>query len=168
MGTQSSRSLSGARGSARLFLEFLIAQCLMPGRTHIACVPAHASKQNFTRSHSMRFMIIVIPKGYESAAPDAVPSAEAVAKMMEYNKSLQTSGRPACARWPSTPLRRGTHLLLRRESHRDRWSLPGNKGGNRRLLDHSGALPRRSNRMGPPSAHGQQRNPRGSPDPRNE
>jgi len=40
----------------------------------------------------MRFMMIVIPKGYENAAPDAVPSAEAVAKMMEYNKSLQNAG----------------------------------------------------------------------------
>ena len=40
----------------------------------------------------MRFMMIVMPKGYESAAPDAVPSAEAVAKMMEYNKSLQKAG----------------------------------------------------------------------------
>ena len=28
----------------------------------------------------MRFMMIVIPKGYQSAAPDFVPSAEAVAK----------------------------------------------------------------------------------------
>jgi hypothetical protein len=40
----------------------------------------------------MRFMMIVIPKGYEQAAPDAVPSTEAVAKMMEYNKSLQKAG----------------------------------------------------------------------------
>jgi hypothetical protein len=40
----------------------------------------------------VRFMMIVIPKGYESAAPDAVPSAEAVAKMMEYNQSLQKAG----------------------------------------------------------------------------
>jgi hypothetical protein len=40
----------------------------------------------------MRFMMVVIPKGYETAAPDAVPSAEAVAKMMEYNKSLQEAG----------------------------------------------------------------------------
>jgi hypothetical protein len=40
----------------------------------------------------MRFMMIVIPKGYESAAPDAVPSAELVAKMMEYNKKLQQAG----------------------------------------------------------------------------
>jgi hypothetical protein len=40
----------------------------------------------------MRFMMIVIPKGYETAAPDAAPSAEAVVKMMEYNKSLQKAG----------------------------------------------------------------------------
>ena len=40
----------------------------------------------------MRFMMMVIPKGYESAAPDAVPTAEAVAKMMEYNKTLQNAG----------------------------------------------------------------------------
>jgi hypothetical protein len=40
----------------------------------------------------MRFMMMVIPKGYESAAPDVVPSAEDVAKMMEYNKVLQKAG----------------------------------------------------------------------------
>jgi hypothetical protein len=40
----------------------------------------------------MRFMMIVIPKGYETAAADAVPSAEAVTKMMEYNKNLQKAG----------------------------------------------------------------------------
>jgi hypothetical protein len=40
----------------------------------------------------MRFTMILISKGYESAAPDAVPSAEAVSKMMEYNKVLQKTG----------------------------------------------------------------------------
>lgn len=40
----------------------------------------------------MRFMMIVIPRGYESAAPDAVPNPEAVAKMQEYNQSLQKAG----------------------------------------------------------------------------
>jgi hypothetical protein len=40
----------------------------------------------------MRFMMIVIPKGYETAAADAAPTAEAVARMMEYNKSLQKAG----------------------------------------------------------------------------
>jgi hypothetical protein len=40
----------------------------------------------------MRFMMMVIPEGYENAAPDAAPSAEAVAKIMEYNKKLQKAG----------------------------------------------------------------------------
>ena len=40
----------------------------------------------------MRFMMIVIPKGYESAAPDAMPSPEAVAKMQVYNQSLKKAG----------------------------------------------------------------------------
>ena len=40
----------------------------------------------------MRFMMMVIPKGNGSAAPDAVSSAVAVAKMMEYNKTLQKAG----------------------------------------------------------------------------
>jgi hypothetical protein len=40
----------------------------------------------------MRFMMIVIPKGYEKAAPGTVPEADAVAKMMKYNESLQKAG----------------------------------------------------------------------------
>lgn len=40
----------------------------------------------------MRFMMIVIPKGYETAAPDAVPNVEAFTSMMEYNKSLEKAG----------------------------------------------------------------------------
>jgi hypothetical protein len=40
----------------------------------------------------MRFMVMAISEGYGSAAPDAAPGAEAAAKMMEYNKSLQKAG----------------------------------------------------------------------------
>ena len=38
----------------------------------------------------MRFMMVVIRKGFETAAADAAPGAEAVARMMEYNKSLHS------------------------------------------------------------------------------
>ena len=41
----------------------------------------------------MRFMMIVFPKGYETAAPDAYPSAEAATKMMEFNKNLGVTER---------------------------------------------------------------------------
>ena len=40
----------------------------------------------------MRFMLLVIPKGYETAAPGTAPDAEAVARMMKYNESLQKAG----------------------------------------------------------------------------
>ncbi|SMF04155.1 YciI family protein [Pseudogulbenkiania subflava] len=40
----------------------------------------------------MRFMMLMIPKGYESAEPGAMPSAEAVAAMMKYNEALQKAG----------------------------------------------------------------------------
>src|SRR3981081_4513423 len=40
----------------------------------------------------MRFMMLMIPKGYEKAAPGAMPDATAVAAMMKYNESLQKAG----------------------------------------------------------------------------
>ena len=40
----------------------------------------------------MRFMLLVIPKGYESAAPGTMPDAKMVAQMMKYNQSLQKAG----------------------------------------------------------------------------
>ena len=40
----------------------------------------------------MRFMMLMIPKGYETAEPGAVPDAGSVAAMMKYNESLQRAG----------------------------------------------------------------------------
>ncbi len=40
----------------------------------------------------MRFMMLMIPKGYEKAAPGTMPDAEKVAAMMKYNESLQKAG----------------------------------------------------------------------------
>ena len=40
----------------------------------------------------MRFMMLMIPKGYETAAPGTMPDAKAVAAMMKYNDSLQKAG----------------------------------------------------------------------------
>jgi hypothetical protein len=40
----------------------------------------------------MRFMMLMIPRGYESAAPGTVPDAGAVQAMMKYNESLQQAG----------------------------------------------------------------------------
>jgi hypothetical protein len=53
-----------------------------------AAVPVRRSGEE----DDMRFMLLVIPKGYEAAAAGTVPEAEAVARMMKYNESLQKAG----------------------------------------------------------------------------
>jgi hypothetical protein len=40
----------------------------------------------------MRFMMLMIPKGYEKAQPGTMPDAKAVAAMMKYNEALQKAG----------------------------------------------------------------------------
>ena len=40
----------------------------------------------------MRFMMLMIPKGYEKARPGTMPDAKAVATMMKYNEELQKAG----------------------------------------------------------------------------
>ncbi len=40
----------------------------------------------------MRFMMLMIPKGYEKADPGTMPDTKAVAGMMKYNESLQKAG----------------------------------------------------------------------------
>src|SRR5262245_36846155 len=40
----------------------------------------------------MRFMMLMIPKGYEQAAAGTMPDPKAVEAMMKYNESLQKAG----------------------------------------------------------------------------
>jgi hypothetical protein len=40
----------------------------------------------------MRFMMLMIPKGYESAKPGTMPDPEAVAAMMKFNESMRKAG----------------------------------------------------------------------------
>jgi hypothetical protein len=40
----------------------------------------------------VRFMMLMIPKGYENAVPGATPDVTAVAAMMKYNEELQKAG----------------------------------------------------------------------------
>src|SRR3974377_1604341 len=40
----------------------------------------------------MRFMMLMIPKGYEKAEPGAMPAPTAAAAMMKYNEALQKAG----------------------------------------------------------------------------
>jgi hypothetical protein len=40
----------------------------------------------------MRYMMLMIPGGYEKAEPGTMPAAEHVAEMMKYNKALTDAG----------------------------------------------------------------------------
>lgn len=40
----------------------------------------------------MRFMMLMIPKGYETAPPGTMPDPKAVAAMMRYNQELKDAG----------------------------------------------------------------------------
>jgi hypothetical protein len=40
----------------------------------------------------MRFMMLMIPKGYDTAKPGTMPDPKAVEAMMKYNESLQKAG----------------------------------------------------------------------------
>jgi hypothetical protein len=40
----------------------------------------------------MRFMMLMIPKGYATATPGTLPDAKAVEAMMKYNEELQKAG----------------------------------------------------------------------------
>ena len=40
----------------------------------------------------MRFMLLMIPKGYETASPGTMPDPKAVEAMMKYNEALQKAG----------------------------------------------------------------------------
>ena len=114
----------------------------------------------------MRFMMMVIPKGNGSAAPDAVSSAEAVAKMMEYNKTLQKAG-VLLALDGLFPSSTGARISLAdgKATVTD-GPFPEAEGSHRRLLDHPGALTRRGHRMGKAGTHVQQREDRSPPDSR--
>src|SRR6266436_1640354 len=72
----------------------------------------------------MRFMMLMIPKGYEKAQPGAMPDAKAVAAMMKYNESLQKAG-------VLLALMACTRHRWERESH----SLEGSPGSENEVIE---------------------------------
>lgn len=96
----------------------------------------------------MRFMLLMIPKGYERAAPGAMPDARAVAAMMKYNESLQKVGVLLGLDGLHPPVNGCARLIRRGQAKSDRRALNRGEGGARRLLDDSGEFEARSDRMG--------------------
>ena len=64
----------------------------------------------------MRFIMLMIPKGYDAAVPGAVPDAAAVAAMMKYNESLQKAGILLGTGWPPSAIHGGPRLVLGRQA----------------------------------------------------
>src|SRR6184192_3097658 len=64
------------------------------GRAGPASIPGTGPLRNRDREEltTMRFMMLVIPKGYEKAPAGFAPPAELVAKMTKYNESLTKAG----------------------------------------------------------------------------
>ena len=83
----------------------------------------------------MRFMMLMIPKGYETAAPGTVPDADAVAAMMKYNESLQKAGVLVSldGLHPPSMGARVSFAGGKPEGHRR--TVRRDEGGPRRLLD---------------------------------
>src|SRR5207248_8939883 len=95
----------------------------------------------------MRFMMLMIPKGYEKAGPGAMPDAERVAAMMRYNESLAKGRRATRTRWSAPAVNGGARLFCRRQAQRYGWAFYRSERGSRRLLDDSGQVERRGDRM---------------------
>ena len=95
----------------------------------------------------MRFMMLMIPKGYESARPGTMPDAKAVEAMMKYNESLKKAGvllaldglhPPSRARASASPA----------ASPRSPTAPSPSQGGAGRLLDDRGEVAGRGHRLG--------------------
>src|ERR1043166_2716480 len=118
----------------------------------------------------MRFMMLMIPLGYEQAAPGTMPPADAVAAMMKYNEALKAAGGLVTLDGPDPPavgvggrddeIQRGAEsggraeragraasavdgrarVVQGRQADRDRRAVRRSEGSARRLLDDRGEV----------------------------
>ena len=105
-------------------------------------------RNRLERSEIMRFMMLMIPKGYEQAKPGTMPDAKAVAAMMKYNEELQKAGVLLVARRLASAFCRRAGFVCRRHAESHRRTLRGSERGGRRVLDDPGELEAGSDRLG--------------------
>ena len=79
----------------------------------------------------MRFMMLMIPKGYETAAPGTMPDAKAVEAMMKYNEALQKAGVLVALDGLHPPSTGRPRVLQKRQAHGDRRSVRRSEGSPR-------------------------------------
>ena len=96
----------------------------------------------------MRFMMLMIPKGYETAAPGTTPDPKARGGDDEVQRGAAEGRRAAGARRPASAIGSRAGHVCRRDAERDRRSVRRGQGSRRRLLDDPGAVARRSDPVG--------------------
>jgi len=104
----------------------------------------------------MRFMMLMIPKGYERAAPGTAPDAKAVEAMMKYNRALQEAG-VLLALDGLHPPSMGARVSFRGGKPIVTDGPFAEQGGPRRLLDDPGQFAGRGHRVGQEMPRGRQR-----------
>jgi hypothetical protein len=67
----------------------------------------------------MRFMMLMIPSGYDTAAAGTMPAADAVAPMMKYNEALKEAGVLIALDGLHPPSMGRAGFVLRRQAHGD-------------------------------------------------
>ena len=96
----------------------------------------------------MRFMMLMIPLGYETAPPDVQLDPERVKAMMKYNEALQGRRRADRARRPASAVDGRAGLVCHRQARRHRRPLHRSQGSARRLLDDQREVARGGDRLG--------------------
>jgi len=96
----------------------------------------------------MRFMMLMMPKGYGAAAPGAMPDAKAVAAMMKYNESLKKAGVLLALDGLHPPSMGARVSFAGGEAQGERRTFHRGERGDRRLLDDPGEVEGRGDRMG--------------------
>ena len=116
-----------------------------------------------TGASTMRFMMLMIPKGYETGRAGRHAGRQGRCRDDEVQRIPAEGRRAARARWPPPALDGCPRLVLGREAQGDRRALHRGEGGDRRLLDDSGEVEGRGDRMGVALPCFGQRSDRGSP-----
>ena len=111
----------------------------------------------------MRFMMLMIPKGYEKALPGTMPDAKAVAAMMKYNESLQKAGVLLALDGLHPPSMGARVSFSGGKPKVTDGPFSETKEVHRRLLDDSGEVQGRGDRMGVALPRFRQRGDRDSP-----
>ena len=96
----------------------------------------------------MRFMMLMIPKGYENAAPGRHAGRQGRRRDDEVQRITAEGRRAAGARWPAPALDGRACLVPRRQAQGDRRTLHRGEGSAWRLLDDSGEVEGGGHRMG--------------------